>query len=68
MKELKVKLDEPFKIIVTDSDGIEYFSDEYSFDPNTLITHDRGGSAELSINPFVCKLNRSGRVLNYALK
>ena len=52
VKEIKVKLDEPFKIIVTDSDGIEYFQDQYEFDSTTLMTFERGGSAELWINPF----------------
>ncbi len=52
MKELKVKLDEPFKIIVTDEAGIEYFEDQYEFDSTTLITHERGAKAELWINPF----------------
>ncbi len=53
MKEIKVKLDEPFKIIVTDEAGIEYFQDQYQFDSTTLVTHERGGNAELFINPIV---------------
>ncbi len=55
MKEIKVKLDEPFKIIVTDETGIEYFQDQYEFDSTTLMTFERGGSAELSTNPFTHK-------------
>lgn len=55
MKSIKVKLDEPFQITVVDESGNEYFSDEYEFDSSTLITHERGGSAELNINPIALR-------------
>lgn len=53
MKSIEVKLDEPFIITVVDDSGKQYFSDEYAFDPTTVITHERGGSAQLQINPFI---------------
>ena len=49
MQKIKVKLDEPFQIIVVDDSGNECFYDEYSFDPATLVTWERGGRAELMI-------------------
>ena len=54
MKEIKVKLDEPFRITVIDN-GIEYFSDQYEFDSTTLIITERRSSAELRISPTINK-------------
>ena len=54
MNEIKVKLDEPFRITVIDN-GIEYFSDQYEFDSTTLIITERRSSAELRISPTINK-------------